>query len=121
MTISVKEVYKEHNEQMVKNLIHDKAAFNIDTKNEFHSWHEVFGFMHEEVLELLEEINELKNEYAEYESLMMVDAHKSLMSYSLERMIKVVENIINESTDIASVCVKAIEQLGGQNAKNENA
>lgn len=95
---------------MISNLIHDEKSYILDAKPRYHSWHEVFGVMHEEYLETLKEIENLKDDYAELEARMMGDVHEAHMIDILLNMKTTAQKLIHEAVQVAAVASKAIEQ-----------
>ena len=97
--------------QTIKNLICDQTAFNIAERDKFHSWHEVFGYMHEEIKELDAERDQLRSDYVEYESLMMQDADTQHMLKALDDIVKTSIQVVQETLHVAAVALKGREQL----------
>lgn len=112
MLFDTKEKQDLYVAQTIKKLICDQATFNIDKREAFHSWHEVFGFIHEEYRELFAEVEQLKNDYAEYECLIMQRDHNNTeMINALNDFVETSKKIIEEASHVGAVALKGIEQL----------
>lgn len=114
MFLGTKEEQDLYVTQTIKNLICEQTTFNISEREGFHSWHEVFGYMHEEVKELAAAHDQLKSDYVEYEALMMQDADEKHMIKALDDIVKTSIHIMKETLDIASVSMKGIHQIPKQ-------
>lgn len=111
MLFDSKEKQDLYVQQLIKSLVYEQAAFNISKREAFHSWHEVFGYIHEELKELYAEIEQIKNDYTEYECLMMIDAETHHMVKALNDIEETAKNIMQEACHVGAVALKGIEQL----------
>ena len=98
--------------QMISNLAHDEAAFNLDTRTPFADNHHAYAILLEELDESVEALEMLKNNIEGLWKLIKRDYDQKEIIKQLQRIETDCKFTIQEVVQVYAVALKAIEQLG---------
>ena len=98
--------------QMISNLAHDEAAFNLDTRTPFADNHHAYAILLEELDESIEALEMLKRNVDGLWKLIKRDYNQKEIVKQLERINLDCRFTIQEVIQVYAVALKAIDQLG---------
>ena len=101
--------------QMISNIAHDEASFNIDTRQAFVDNHHAYATLLEELDETIEAMEILKENVQMLWLKVRKDAEQEEINETLKRITKTSQATIAEVVQVYAVALKALEQLGGRN------
>lgn len=110
-----KEEHDLYVSQMISNLAHDEAAFNLDARNPFADNHHAYAILLEELDESIEALEMLKGNVEGLWKLVKRDYDQKEIIKQLQRIETDCKFTIQEVVQVYAVAIKAIEQLGGNN------
>lgn len=111
MVFSTKEEQDLHIKLMIKNTIADELAFNLSKRSEFHSHHEFVGFMQEELDEVIEALDEFKEEMSKIWAMIKSDEVNVGIIERMHIAGYLAEELTHECIHVAAVVSKGITQL----------
>lgn len=96
---------------MIKNLIYDQTAFNIDNRPLIHSFHEMHSLMQEEHEETIKELEWLDAEKAKLWELIKADKEEREILKHLNCIVERIISMIQEAVHEAAVAQKVLTML----------
>lgn len=106
-----KELYDLHIELMVKNLIHDQAAYNINYREPFNNIRDTNDYLREEIEEVEEALEVLKTDKKQLWMAIREDKPLNEQQTRLECIEEAAKELIIEVLHVAAVARKGIVQL----------
>lgn len=112
MVFNSKEKHDLYIGQMITNLAHDEATFNIDNRIPFADNHHAYAILLEELDESIEALEMLKNNISVLWKLIKSDYDQKEIVKQLERISLDCRFTMQEVVQVYAVALKAIKQLG---------
>ena len=112
-----KEEHDLYTNQMLSNLANDEKAFAIDKYPPFHSNHEAYAILLEELDESIESLESVKKNIADLWKMIRADWSNEEVISQFNKIAFEAKLTAGEVIQVYAVALKAIEQLGGK--KNE--
>ena len=103
--------------QMISNVAHDEAAFNIDTRTSFADNHHAYAILLEELEESIEALEILKGNVAILWKMVKGDFKQEEINKQLERIGLNCKVTTGEVIQVYAVALKALEQLGNKKSQ----
>lgn len=112
-----KEEHDLYTNQMLSNLAHDEKAFAIDNYPSFHSNHEAYAILFEELEESIESLESVKKNIADLWKMIRADWSKEEIISQFNKVAFESKLTAGEVIQVYAVALKAIEQLGGNKSE----
>ena len=114
MLFKSKEEHDLYTAQTISNLANEEKVFAIDKYPQFHSTHEAYAVMLEELEETIEALEIVKNNIEVLWKMTRRNYPNEQVKQQLEKIAFECKQLSSESIQVYAVALKAIEQLGGK-------
>ena len=112
-----KEEHDLYMNQMISNLAHDEAAFNIDTELSFRASSDVCGVLLKELDESIEALESVKKNIDDLWKMIKADWNEEEIISQFNKIAFESKLTAGEVIQVYAVALKAIEQLGGKKSE----
>ena len=99
--------------QMISNIAHDEASYNIDTRQAFADNHHAYAILLEELDEAVEAMEVLKGNVDTLWRMVKADFKQEEVNKELKHISLICQSTIAEVVQVYAVALKALHQLGG--------
>lgn len=111
MIFKTKEEHDLHIYLMVRNVINDQSAFNLNSRESFKSLREAHSMLREEVDETVEELDDVMLAEDKLWKMIKGDASEEDVMAQMEHIEACCNDLIIEAVHIAAVANKAVTQF----------